>query len=73
MQQLMKSVEENPKTEYSVDIESKTLTYGKREDRHRSARNLPHCVTTGIVGLHGALARQPRSGQEDRQETALHE
>ena len=29
IQQLMKSVEENPKTEYTVDIENKTLTYGK--------------------------------------------
>jgi 3-isopropylmalate/(R)-2-methylmalate dehydratase small subunit len=28
IQQLMKSVEENPKTEYTVDLESKTLTYG---------------------------------------------
>jgi 3-isopropylmalate/(R)-2-methylmalate dehydratase small subunit len=28
IQQLMKSVEENPKTEYSVDLDSKTLTYG---------------------------------------------
>jgi len=28
MRQLMKSVEENPKTEYTVDLESKTLTYG---------------------------------------------
>ena len=29
IQQLMKSVEENPKTEYSIDLASKTLTYGK--------------------------------------------
>jgi len=29
IQQLIKSVEENPKTEYSIDLESKTLTYGK--------------------------------------------
>jgi 3-isopropylmalate/(R)-2-methylmalate dehydratase small subunit len=29
MQQLMKSVEQNPKIEYTVDIENKTLTYGK--------------------------------------------
>ncbi|MGZ8521846.1 MAG: 3-isopropylmalate dehydratase small subunit, partial [Candidatus Binatia bacterium] len=29
IQQLMKSVEENPKTEYTVDIDNKTLTYGK--------------------------------------------
>ena len=29
IQQLIKSVEENPKTEYSIDLDSKTLTYGK--------------------------------------------
>lgn len=29
MQQLLKSVEENPKTEYMVDLASKTLSYGK--------------------------------------------
>ena len=29
MQQLMKSVEQNPQIEYTVDIENKTLTYGK--------------------------------------------
>lgn len=28
IQQLMKSVEENPRTEYTVDLASKTLTYG---------------------------------------------
>jgi 3-isopropylmalate/(R)-2-methylmalate dehydratase small subunit len=28
MEQLMKSVEENPRTEYSVDLETKTLSYG---------------------------------------------
>jgi len=28
IQQLMKSVEENPKTEYTVDLDSKTLVYG---------------------------------------------
>ena len=29
IQHVIKSVEENPKTEYSIDLESKTLTYGK--------------------------------------------
>src|SRR5262245_18049779 len=28
MEQLMKSVEDNPRTEYSVDLETKTLSYG---------------------------------------------
>jgi len=28
IQQLMRSVEENPKTEYAIDLESKTLVYG---------------------------------------------
>ncbi|MGH7854524.1 MAG: 3-isopropylmalate dehydratase small subunit, partial [Candidatus Binatia bacterium] len=31
IEELMKSVEENPRTEYSVDLESKTLSYGNRK------------------------------------------
>jgi 3-isopropylmalate/(R)-2-methylmalate dehydratase small subunit len=31
MEQLMKSVEENPRTEYTVDLESKTLSYADRK------------------------------------------
>jgi 3-isopropylmalate/(R)-2-methylmalate dehydratase small subunit len=45
--QLMRSVEENPRTEYSLDLESKTLSYGK----HRIAVELPEtyriALTTG--------------------------
>ena len=31
IEQLMKSVEEDPRTEYSVDLESKTLSYGQQK------------------------------------------
>src|SRR5262245_16267746 len=33
MDQLIKSVEENPRTEYSVDLESKTISYGNQKLR----------------------------------------
>jgi len=45
MQQLMKSVEENPKTEYAVDLESKTLTYGNL----KIAIDLPETYRTGLT------------------------
>jgi 3-isopropylmalate/(R)-2-methylmalate dehydratase small subunit len=31
IEQLMKSVEEDPRTEYSVDLENKTLSYGQQK------------------------------------------
>jgi 3-isopropylmalate/(R)-2-methylmalate dehydratase small subunit len=31
IEELMKSVEENPRTEYSVDLDNKTLSYGNRK------------------------------------------
>jgi 3-isopropylmalate/(R)-2-methylmalate dehydratase small subunit len=43
--QLMKSVEENPRTEYSVDLESKTLSYGN----HRIAIDLPETYRTALI------------------------
>ena len=47
METLMKSVEEDPRTEYTVDLESKTLSY----DKHRIAIDLPetyrNALTTG--------------------------
>jgi 3-isopropylmalate/(R)-2-methylmalate dehydratase small subunit len=47
IEQLMKSVEENPRTEYSIDLESKTLSYGN----HKIAIDLPetyrNALTTG--------------------------
>ena len=47
MEQLMKSVEENPRTDYIVDLESKTLSYGS----HKIAIDLPEsyrkALTTG--------------------------
>ena len=45
MQQLLKSVEENPKTEYSVDIENKTLTYGTV----KIAIDLPETYRTALT------------------------
>lgn len=47
IEQLMKSVEENPRTEYTVDLENKTIAYGN----HRIAIDLPetyrNALTTG--------------------------
>jgi 3-isopropylmalate/(R)-2-methylmalate dehydratase small subunit len=47
MELLMKSVEDDPRTEYTVDLESKTLTYGS----HKIAIDLPEtyrkALTTG--------------------------
>src|SRR5215472_8029684 len=47
IEQLMKSVENNPRTEYTVDLESKTLSYGS----HKIAIDLPetyrNALTTG--------------------------
>jgi 3-isopropylmalate/(R)-2-methylmalate dehydratase small subunit len=45
IQQLMKSVEENPKTEYTVDLESKTLTYGNV----KIAIDLPETYRTALT------------------------
>ena len=47
IEQLMKAVEENPRTEYTVDLENKTIAY----DNHRIAIDLPetyrNALTTG--------------------------
>jgi 3-isopropylmalate/(R)-2-methylmalate dehydratase small subunit len=45
MQQLMKSVEENPRIEYTVDLESKTLSYGNRT----IAIDLPETYRTALM------------------------
>ncbi len=45
IQQLMKSVEENPKIEYSVDLDSKTLSYGKV----KIAIDLPDTYRTALM------------------------
>ncbi|MGH7810066.1 MAG: hypothetical protein ACREP5_07290, partial [Candidatus Binatia bacterium] len=45
MQQLMKSVEENPKTEYTVDLDSKTLTYGGE----KIPIDLPETFRTALI------------------------
>ena len=43
--QLMRSVEENPGTEYSLDLESKTLSYGN----HRIAVELPETYRIALT------------------------
>lgn len=45
IQQLMKSVEENPKLEYTIDLESKTLTYGS----NKIAIDLPETSRTALI------------------------
>jgi 3-isopropylmalate/(R)-2-methylmalate dehydratase small subunit len=41
----MKSVEENPKTEYTVDLDSKTLTYGDE----KIPIDLPETFRTALI------------------------
>jgi 3-isopropylmalate/(R)-2-methylmalate dehydratase small subunit len=43
--QLMKSVEENPRTEYNIDLETKTLTYGNV----KMAIDLPETYRTALT------------------------
>lgn len=45
IEQLMKSVEENPRTEYTVDLESKTLSY----DGQTIAIDLPESYRTALT------------------------
>ena len=45
IEQLMKSVEENPRTEYSVDLESKTLSYGNQ----KIAIDLPETYRSALI------------------------
>ena len=45
IEQLMKSVEENPRTEYSVDLESKTLSFGNQ----KIAIDLPETYRTALT------------------------
>jgi 3-isopropylmalate/(R)-2-methylmalate dehydratase small subunit len=45
IEQLMKSVEENPRAEYSVDLESKTLSYGTQ----KIAIDLPETYRTALT------------------------
>ena len=45
IERLMKSVEENPRTEYSIDLESKTLSYGSEQ----IPIDLPETYRTALV------------------------
>jgi 3-isopropylmalate/(R)-2-methylmalate dehydratase small subunit len=45
IEQLMKSVEENPRTQYTVDLESKTISYGDK----RISIDLPETYRTALT------------------------
>jgi 3-isopropylmalate/(R)-2-methylmalate dehydratase small subunit len=45
MDRLMKSVEEEPRTEYAIDLEAKTLTYGG----HTIAIDLPETYRSALI------------------------
>ena len=45
--QLIKSVEENPRTEYSVDLESKTISYGNQKLRFDMPETYRTALTQG--------------------------
>jgi 3-isopropylmalate/(R)-2-methylmalate dehydratase small subunit len=45
IEQLMKSVEDNPRTEYCVDLESKTISYGNQ----KIAIDLPETYRTALT------------------------
>jgi 3-isopropylmalate/(R)-2-methylmalate dehydratase small subunit len=53
--QLMKSVEENPRTEYTVDLQSKTISYGKEQipvdlpDTYRTALTQGYWDSTSLL------------------------
>jgi 3-isopropylmalate/(R)-2-methylmalate dehydratase small subunit len=47
MEQLMKSVEENPRTEYTVDLESKTLSYADQKIAIDLPKSYHIALTTG--------------------------
>ena len=45
IEQLMKSVEDNPQTEYTVDLETKTISYGNQ----KIAIDLPQTYRTALT------------------------
>ena len=47
IEHLMKSVEENPRTEYTVDLTSKTLSYGNHEIAIDLPETYRNALTTG--------------------------
>ena len=67
----MKSVEENPRTEYSVDLENKTISYGSQ----KIAIDLPEtyriALTAGSWDSTALLRANLDRGQENRGEIAL--
>jgi 3-isopropylmalate/(R)-2-methylmalate dehydratase small subunit len=64
IQQLMKSVEENPQTEYTIDLENKTLTYGKNQlaidlpETYRTALTMGSWDSTALLRANLAQVKQ---------------
>ena len=65
MEQLMKSVEENPRTEYSSRSGKQNSFVWQSQDRHRFTRELSQCAYDRLMGFHHHAAGQSRTGQED--------
>ena len=65
-EQLMKSVEENPRTEYSVDLESKTLSFGNQ----KIAIDLPETYRTALTTGSGDSTALLRANLEQVKKTA---
>jgi 3-isopropylmalate/(R)-2-methylmalate dehydratase small subunit len=55
MEQLMKSVEEDPRTQYTVDLKSKTLSYGNRKIAIDLPETYRKALTTGSWDSTGLL------------------
>ena len=66
MEQLMKSVEENPRTEYIVDLENKTLSYSN----HKIAIDLPETYRKALTSGSWDSTALLRSNLEQVRKTA---
>ena len=55
--QLMKGVEDNPRTEYTVDLAKQDDFLWWSKNSHRSAGNLSHGADPGLLGLDDVIAR----------------
>jgi 3-isopropylmalate/(R)-2-methylmalate dehydratase small subunit len=64
--QLMKSVEENPRTEYTVDLENKTVAYGNQ----KLAIDLPHTYCMALTQGHWDSTALLRANLEQVKKTA---
>ena len=66
IEQLMKSVEDNPRTEYTVDLEQKTISYGSQ----RFAIDLPHTYCIALTQGHWDSTALLRANLEQVKKTA---